>query len=42
MVARMNPTTGEIEILEILFFSRRSGPDGSFDLPVIAELRPAS
>jgi hypothetical protein len=38
VVARTNPTTGEIEIL---FLSSRSGPDGSFALPVTAELRPA-
>ena len=41
VVARMNPSTGEIEILEILFFSERGGPGGSFDLPVTVELRPA-
>ena len=39
VVARMNPDSGEIEALEILFFSRRSGRP--FDLPVIADLRPA-
>jgi uncharacterized protein YuzE len=39
VVARMNPTTGEIEILEILFFSSRFDPDGSFALPVTAELK---
>lgn len=39
IVARMNPSSGEIEILEILFFSTRCGPDGSFSLPVTAELK---
>jgi uncharacterized protein YuzE len=41
VIARLNPQTGEIEALEILFFSRRTGPGTPFDLPVVAELRPA-
>ncbi len=41
VVARMNPSTGEIEGLEILFFSSRWRSDGTFDLPVAADLRRA-
>jgi uncharacterized protein YuzE len=39
LVARLNPTTGEIENLEILFFSPRLLRSDLFELPVSAELR---
>jgi uncharacterized protein YuzE len=39
VMARMNPDTGEIENLEVLFFSTRLLRQDCFDLPVIAELR---
>ena len=41
VIARLNPTTGEIENLEVLFFSRRLLRGDLFELPVIAHLRPA-
>ncbi len=41
VVARLNPTTGEIENLEVMFFSTRLLRGDLFQLPVIAELRPA-
>jgi uncharacterized protein YuzE len=41
VVARMNPKTGEIECLEILFFSTRLLRSDLFDLPVSADLRRA-
>jgi uncharacterized protein YuzE len=41
VVARLNPTTGEIENLEVLFFSTRLLRHDLFELPVIADLRPA-
>jgi hypothetical protein len=40
VVARMNPKTGEIENLEVLFFSTRLLRENIFDIPVIADLRP--
>lgn len=39
VVARLNPATGEIENLEILFFSTRLLRSDLFELPVSAELR---
>jgi len=39
VVARMNPSTGEIEGLEILFFSTRLERSDAFELPVTADLR---
>ena len=36
VVARLNPTNGEVENLEIMFFSTRLD---LFEIPVIAELR---
>lgn len=39
VVARFNPTTGEIENLEILFFSTRLLRDDLFELPIAADLR---
>ena len=38
IVARLNPKTGEIENLEILFFSTRLLRTDLFELPVSAEL----
>ena len=42
IVARSNPETGEIENLEILFFSTRLLRQDLFELPVIANLRRAA
>jgi len=39
VIARLNPTTGEIENLEILFFSRRLSENTPFELPLIADFR---
>jgi uncharacterized protein YuzE len=39
VVARLNPRTGEIESLEILFFSTRLLRGDLFELPVTADLR---
>ena len=39
VIARLNPTTGEVENLEILFFSTRLLRKEIFELPVIADLR---
>lgn len=41
VVARFNPETGEIENLELLFFSMRLLRGELFELPVSAHLRPA-
>jgi uncharacterized protein YuzE len=41
VIARLSPTTGEIENLEILFFSTRLLRSDLIDLPVEAELRVA-
>lgn len=38
-IARLNPETGEVENLEILFFSRRLLRSNFFELPLAAELR---
>ena len=40
IVARLNPRTGDVESLEILFFSTRVQQD-SMELPVIADFRRA-
>ena len=40
VIARFNPDTGDIESLEILFFSTRL-QDESFELPVSAAMRRA-
>ena len=40
VIARMNPKTGEIENLEVLFFSTRLLRGDIFDIPVIADMRP--
>ncbi len=39
VIARLNPTSGEIETLEVLFFSTRLLRDDLFELPVTADLR---
>jgi hypothetical protein len=39
VVARFNPDTGEVENLEVLFFSTRLLRTKMFELPVTAELR---
>ena len=42
IVARLNPTTGEVENFEVLFFSTRLLRQEIFELPVAAELRLAT
>ena len=42
VIARLNPTSGEIENLEVLFFSTRLLRSDLFELPVIADLRVAA
>jgi uncharacterized protein YuzE len=39
VVARLNPSTGEIENLEVMFFSARLLRGDLFQLPVTADLR---
>ena len=39
VIARLNRTTGEIENLEVLFFSTRLLRTDLFELPVTADLR---
>jgi uncharacterized protein YuzE len=39
VIARLNPKTGEIESLEVLFFSTRLLRSDLLKLPVVAELR---
>ncbi len=39
VVARLNPQTGEIENLEILFFSTRLLRNDLIELPIYADLR---
>lgn len=39
VIARLNPGTGEIENLEVLFFSTRLLRNELFELPVTADLR---
>jgi uncharacterized protein YuzE len=39
VIARLNPTSGEIENLEVLFFSTRLLRKDLFELPVHADLR---
>lgn len=41
VIARINPATGEIENIEVLFFSTRLLRSDLFELPVTADLRPA-
>lgn len=42
VIARLNPDTGAVENLEVLFFSTRLLRSELFDLPITAELWPAS
>lgn len=43
MIARLNPVSGDVENLEILFFSKRLlNTDFSLELPVVANLRLAA
>ena len=39
LVARLNPSTGEVENVEVLFFSARLLRSDLFELPVTADLR---
>ena len=39
VVARLNPSTGEIENMEVMFFSTRLLRGDLFQLPVTADLR---
>lgn len=39
MIARLNPTSGEVESLEILFFSKRLMDTDLLELPIVASLR---
>ena len=39
VIARLNPATGEIESLEILFFSTRLLRNDLFELPVNVDMR---
>lgn len=42
IVARLNPTTGAVENVEVLFFSTRLLRSELFELPIAAELRIAN
>jgi len=42
VIARLNPRTGEVENLEILFFSTRLLRQNLFELPLSADLRLAA
>lgn len=42
VVARLHPTSGAIENIEVLFFVERLRKDKKLELPVLADLRPAS
>ena len=42
VIARLNPSTGEIENLEVLFFSTRLLRDDLFELPIAVDLRLAA
>lgn len=39
ILARLNPSTKELEGIEILFWSKRLASGASLDLPVFADLR---
>lgn len=39
VIARLNPETGEVESLEVLFFSTRLLRGDLFELPINADLR---
>ena len=42
MIARLNSKTGDVESLELLFFSTRLFRSDLFDLPIAAHLRRAN
>ena len=42
IIARLNPDDGNIENLEILFFSKRLQTQDIFELPITAQLQIAS
>jgi len=42
VIARLHPTTGEIENLEVLFFSTRLLRQDLFELPIKVDLRLAA
>ncbi len=42
VIARLNPVTGDVENLEILFFSTRLLRQDFLDLPIAADLRLAN
>jgi uncharacterized protein YuzE len=42
VIARVNPTSGEIESLEVLFFSARLLGGDLLEIPVLASLRPTA
>ena len=39
VIARINPETGDVESLEVLFFSTRLLRSDFFELPIVAHLR---
>jgi uncharacterized protein YuzE len=39
VIARLNPTTGKIETIEILFFSKRFLSGNLLELPILADFR---
>ena len=39
VIARINPETGDVESLEVLFFSTRLFRSDLFELPLVAHLR---
>jgi uncharacterized protein YuzE len=39
IIARLNPASGVVENLEILFFSKRLNEGSQFELPIAAALR---
>jgi uncharacterized protein YuzE len=39
VIARLNPSTGEVENIEVLFFSRRLKREQLFEVPIKADLR---
>jgi len=39
VIARLNPKTGDVENVEVLFFSTRLSRDDLFEIPVIADLK---
>lgn len=42
VIARLNPATGEVENLEVLFFSTRLLRGNLFEVPISADLRLAA